>query len=693
MKSIYGISVCAITLGLALGFADSAHAQTSETGVEAIEDIVVTARKREERLIEVPIAITAMTGDTLDQRGARSLADVLQEAPGVGIFDTGDGITKITVRGISTTLGANENGYYLDELPFTGVNVPLSPDVRSWDLDRIEVLRGPQGTLFGEGSMGGTIRILTRDPDLDDWSAKGLLFGSDARGGGGNYGAKGALNIPIVADKVALRVAGTHENFGGWIDDPSTGMRNVNDQRIDTFRAKLRVDPVERLSLGASYWLYDGRFDAGANAADDGTQPLSARLTNTLRYELIGATARYDLGDAELFYAFSHNSFDLPQTGDLLGAPLELGSSIRVTAHEARIASTGNGAFKWTAGYYHRGSRRADTLVYAPFALDTVMTARSTANAVFGEATYTLADAIDLTAGLRYFHDRIDGREASGGVVAPVPGKSYESLNPRFSLAWRPDRSLTVYATVAKGFRSGQTQPLTASAIGDALGIDLPVNLSQDSLWSYELGAKADLLDGLMMVEGAIYHARWKDFAVRYPLGATGFNGLINSAGTRTTGVEANALLRPAKGLTVAIGGAWVDATYVEAVPGTGIVEGTRVDNVPKLSLNGSIDYRRPLSDMLTGNARIGFQHSSRRIAPSFAAYRPGDAITRVDARLGVEAGKWNVALFAENLTDERGAVGPRTVAPLGPGMEDVYAPRLRPRTIGIELGFRFGGN
>ena len=323
--------------------------------------------------------------------------------------------------------------------------------------------------------------------------------------------------------------------------------------------------------------------------------------------------------------------------------------------------------------------------------IDTNDKATSRTNAVFGEATWTVDGKVDLTAGLRYFHDRLDGRAQQGGVVSPIDGKSYESVNPRFSIAWRPDRDLTVYATVAKGFRSGMTQDLTARTIGESLGIELPDNLKQDSLWSYELGAKADLLDGLMLLEGAVYHSRWKDVAVRRLLGDTGLNGLINSHGTRTTGIEFSALLRPAKELTLAASGAWNNATHVADIPGTEIVRGARVDDVPRLTLNGSVDYRRPVSNALTASGRIGFQYSSRRFSPSQIGSRPGDPITRLDAQLAIEAATWSVALFAENLTNEKGAVSARSVAMLGSGIDEFYASRLRPLTVGIALSFNFG--
>ena len=215
-----------------------------------LEEVVVTARKRSERQIDVPIALTSISGDALDQRGVSSVGAALSEVPGVNIYDRG-GSYKLSIRGISTSLGSNENGYYLDDLPFTGVTVPLNPDVRAWDIDRIEVLRGPQGTLLGEGSMGGTVRILTRDPEFNDWDAKLSLSGSSTSDGGTNRGAKAMINIPLVDDRLALRLAGTKEKFPGWIDNVVTGAQNVNLLEYTSYRAKLRFQPTDALSVGA----------------------------------------------------------------------------------------------------------------------------------------------------------------------------------------------------------------------------------------------------------------------------------------------------------------------------------------------------------------------------------------------------------------------------------------------------------
>ncbi|WP_238539070.1 TonB-dependent receptor [Novosphingobium sp. AP12] len=678
----------------------SAPVAAQEQGAPAADagrdgDIIVTARKREERAIDVPIAVTAVSGAALEKRGAANLADFLQEAPGVGIYDGGSALgTKITIRGISTSLGANENGFYLDDLPFTGVTVPISPDVRAWDLDRVEILRGPQGTLFGEGSMGGTVRILTKGADLNDWEAKGLGMVSDTKGGGTNAGAKGAFNAPIIPGVLAVRVAGTHERYQGWVDNSDTGQTNVNDQTYDTFRAKLRFDPVDRLSITGNYWFSESDFPGGGSTArDDGEQTRTTVPSSRSREELYGATARYDLGGAELFYSYSHSDFTVPQQGASPRGTIDVNIDIGVEAHELRLASTGDGPLTWTIGGYARDSQRNDTVKFSAAGIDNDAQINSRARALFGETTYTLPGVpVDLTAGLRYFEDRVSGFEANSGVAVDQPGKTYHSWNPRFSVAWHPMANATIYASAAKGFRSGQLQPSVPYALGPVYGVVLPATLSQDAIWTYEVGAKADLWDRKLTLEGALFYSDWKDVAVRIPIPRTSFNGLINSDGTRTKGAELSIVAVPTPGLTLSAGGAYVDAEYVSAVPGTAIVKGSAVDDVAKFTANASADYSTQVSDDVQAFGRIGWQHSSPRRNSSYSAFLPGDTIDRIDARVGVELAQLTIALFADNLTDDTGATSFRSVYQVGPTAFDITSNRLRPRTLGLEASFRFGG-
>jgi outer membrane receptor protein involved in Fe transport len=688
-----GATVIAIASGFAAAVPGVAQAQQSASTENALEDIIVTARKREERSIDVPIALTAITGETLERRGVRNIAEFLQEAPGVGIYDSGNGMNKVTIRGVSTSLGANENGYYLDDLPFTGVTVPLVPDVRAWDLERVEVLRGPQGTLFGEGALGGTIRILTADADLNDFEAKASGSASSTDGGGENYGIKGAVNLPIIQDVLAVRLAATHETFDGWIDNNVTGATNLNEQTFDTFRAKVRFDPNDRLSIRGSYWKSEADFpNGGASATDDGQQSQSTVLSNAVNYELFGGSARYDLGGSELFYGYSNNSFVLPQSGALSGGTLEATISIDVEAHEFRWSSTGAGALQWTVGAYQREAKRSDDLQFALFGIDNVSNTDTKAQALFGEATYSFSTVpVDVTAGLRYFHDELENVEANAGVFGDPIGDTYESWNPRFAVSWKPQQNVNIYASAAKGFRSGQTQPSTSVALAEPYGIILPEALAQDSIWTYEIGAKADLMDRMLSVEAAVYFSQWKDVTVRIPIADTGFNGLINSEGTETKGVELSVVARLIEGLTLTASGSYNDAEYVGGVPGTAIVDGSPVDEVAKYTASASADYRWVVSGDIGGFARASWQYTSPRSFDSFPLYQEGDTINRVDARLGVDFDTVTVALFVDNLTNEDGATTYRAVSALGGGAFDIVSPRLRPRTIGIEATLRFG--
>ena len=655
-----------------------------------LEEVVVTARKRSERQIDVPIALTSISGDALDQRGVSSVGAALSEVPGVNIYDRG-GSYKLSIRGISTSLGSNENGYYLDDLPFTGVTVPLNPDVRAWDIDRIEVLRGPQGTLFGEGSMGGTVRILTRDPEFNDWDAKLSLFGSSTSDGGTNRGAKAMVNIPLVDDRLALRLAGTKEKFPGWIDNVVTGAQNVNLFEYTSYRAKLRFQPTDALSVGASYWHYKVDGPGGTSTADDrGDADQGVSLAAVIEYSLVGFSAAYDFGPVELAYSFADNSFELPQRGALFGGTLEATIGIDVRSNELRLASQGDGPLQWTLGAYKREAIRRDAFVFALFGLNNTSRTDATSEALFGEATWSLSSApIDLTLGLRSVREDLKGQEANSGVPTPPAGGKYNSTNPRFIVAWRPNEAWRVYASAAKGYRSGQLQPSVSKGIGGALGIPLPDALSDDSIWTYELGTKASLADNRATFEAAIYQSDWKDVTVRIPLGATGFNGLINSKGIDVQGLEAS--------LTTLLGEAWrlnlnasySDAVFAGTVPGTGIKDGSPVDDHAKTTASMSLDYTTTVFGDLTGTGRFGVQYASERDFPSFGPpqYLPGDTTTTMELRFGLESRHWGVQLFVDNLTDEDGAISPRAAQQV-PGALPT-ATRFRPRTIGLQVNLK----
>lgn len=462
----------------------------------------------------------------------------------------------------------------------------------------------------------------------------------------------------------------------------------MNSQEFDTFRAKVRFDPVEDLTINGSYWLYDAFFPSGGSiGSDDGQVAQGTVFDNGVKNELFGLTGEYDFGDVGVFYGYANNNFDLPFTGTFGGGALSAVSDAKTDSHEVRFFSDNDSNLQWTVGLYQRTATRSDNTIIEAFAINSGSEARSRVRAVFGEGTYSFGDTgFEATAGIRYFEEDRTGNESASGVVTDLPDAKFDNWNPRFSLAWAPNDDVNFYISAANGYRSGQLQAGSSAQIAQLLGIDLPDATEPDSIWSYEAGVKANLMDQKVTLEAAIFNSRWKDVASLQPLGATGLSGLVNTDGTETTGIEAAVTARPTEGLTLFVSGSYTDPEYTAAVAGTGIDAGDIVDGTSRFTANASIDYRRPLTDTMDGFGRIGWQHRSAQHPAFVPTNVPGDVIDIIDARLGVEFDKFRLALFADNLFNEDGAASYRTVTPL-----ESTALRVRPRTIGVELSVNIG--
>lgn len=663
----------------------AAPAGTSQNDPVTLGSVVVTARKRDERQIDVPIAMSAITGEQIDAMGLLNVTDVINITPGASSIDTGGGFTQVQIRGVSSSLGGNDNGYYIDETPFTGVTVPWYPDARSFDIDRVEILKGPQGTLFGEGSMGGTVRIITRKPDFERFAAGVELDASKVSDGGDGRGAKVYANVPLIDGKLALRVAATDETTPGWIRNTVTGEDNVNENDIRTHRAKLRFAPTDNWNIDLAYWKYKSDSQAASNAAyDDMTN--DSFLSNENEWDSTSLTSTYDFENSQLVYVFSDAGLTYGQFGELAPEiPLEAVIDIGVRTHELRWASTGERKIDWTAGYYLRKAVRND-VVDIPGILTSTSEQINDAYAFFGEATLNISRQWALTGGLRYFKDEVDGSDiASDGSVSTLDA-TFDSWNPRLSLSFKPSEDVTFYASAAKGFRSGQLQPIGSILLAELFGVELPSTIDPDTIWTYELGAKSILADGKIMLEGAVFYSDWEGVAVRVPI-TPQINGLANSDGTKNKGVEFNVIYMPSSNLTLQAGGSYIDARYSADVPGTPLFKGTPVYNVPATTFNTSASYGWDIGENLRAVASGLAQYESVR-KTALTAGTPGDALTRIGARIGLESpAGWAVYLYGENLTNEDGAINARSASQFD-GNGDLLrlgaANRYQPRTYGV---------
>ncbi|MEN4903146.1 TonB-dependent receptor [Luteimonas sp. TWI1437] len=658
----------------------AAQATSHDATVKELGSVTVTARKRSERQIDVPIAMSAITGEQIDAFGINNVSEIITMTPGAASVDNGGGFTQVQIRGVSSSLGGNDNGYYLDEIPFTGVSVPWYPEARSWDIDRVEILKGPQGTLFGEGSMGGTVRILTRKPDFNTFGGAFEGSASTTKGGSNGWGGKGVVNIPLIEDRLAARVAITDEKLSGWTDDNVTGNKDINEQRVKTGRVKVRFAPVDQWTMDLAYWKYESKAPGGGNGAlDDLTT--NSFYSNDDKWHTASFVSTYDFGGSELFYSFADAELDYANDGKLNPTTTYVSNiNLQVRTQELRWSSTGDRQVDWTMGYYLRKAQRNDGSQVGG-APPSRSSQTNDAYAVFGEVTVKLPDPRwALTGGLRYFSDDVDAISVSTTRTSTL-NANFDSWNPRVSVSFKPERDTTLYASAARGFRSGQLQPISSILLAEQNGIVLPSTIDPDSITTYELGAKSLFLDGSLLVEGALFYSDWKDVAVRVPITST-INGLTNSKGTENKGVEFNLVYTPTASLMLQLGGAVIDATYVADVPGTPLNKGTDVYNVPRNSLSASAAYSWDIRSDLRGVVRSGLVHDSAR-KTALTAGSPGDAITMLDARIGVEADAgWSAFLYGENLTNEDGALNARTT--LG------VANRLRPRTFGVLVRYSF---
>ena len=665
-------------------------------------EIVVTAQKREERLKDVPIAISVLTGDKLDQSPVQGVAEELTRVSGVVAFPNlqAGGGTIISMRGVSagsaTFAGSNPVSYYIDSVPFGLVQSAVTPDSNAYDLERVEVLRGPQGTLYGASAQAGVVRVLTRDADLDRFEFKGRVTGSSTKGGGGNYRGDAAINVPIIEGKLAARAVVGYQDLSGWIETPLGN--NVNSAQMRAARLKVNAQPTDRLSLGASVWV--SRTDTDGVPASDDNQWRGTLFPETgyNDYDAFGIKIGYD---AEKFSVQSSTSYLGFKSANALDTYQQFGThAIGILrfrgwtiAQEINFASLEEGPWRWTAGAMFRDSTDQNG-ARIPGTVNYTNTSRS--YAVFGELTRLfMDDKLGLTVGLRYFSDDVSSKEDPINPPLNPPNYYYEegsfdATTPRVVLTWRPNPMWSVYASYAQGFRSGTPQAYYST--GGRTGADL---VQPDELNNYEIGAKVEL--DRVSFEGAIYYADWKDVQQQLTVyfAPTGqyIAAIANGPSASGLGAEVSVTARPVSGFSFSANVGWNDLTldadiYQGAVLLFG--KGDRQNFSPELTAGLSLDYDFALgSGGYTGSVSAGANYSSKQGRRSVFNGRrvlgDGDALLVSRASFSVQSpGNWELTLYAENLNDEDGAV----VGSPFFGIDG--ATRMRPRTVGLQLDYHW---
>lgn len=693
----------ATLLVLSSATAPCVHAQQAK--LETLEEVIVTAQRREQKILDVPMSITALTGESLTRQGAASLLDLASVVPGMSTVEFSPGQNRVQLRGISSMNGKPTVGTYLDEMPLNveGGFPSYGADIRFIDLERVEVLRGPQGTLYGEGSMGGTIKYVTRAPNLDQASIGfDTTFGS-VTDGSNLYRGNVVVNLPVVEGVFAVRLAGGYEQSPGWIDYTATGNKDANEGTSETGRLKALWKVSE--SFTASLMLMAQNTDQEANNLGNirtRTSPFAIESPYIDKNRLASLVLNYD---ADAFSVMSATSYmrrtsdqSLDFTSLLPPVLLAIGFDPAVVAgidsisaqqyfefkgltQELRFASRGEGPFTWTGGLYFRdydqeGWNRTVTLPSIGFELLTGVpqSSNSQAQAVFGEVNYAFTNRFDVTLGLRYEREKRESAEAQKA--------EFSSVNPRLVLSYRPADGVLVYASAAKGFRSGGMNGLQQPP-----GCNFPPAYDPEKLWTYEIGSNLSMAGGRVVVQTAVFHNDWDEIQVLQYCQAS-IGTLVGNGGKATgTGLDLQVTLRPLDGLTLALSGSYNDSEYKDT--SATHWAGDPIDFVPEFTASVSGDYDFNWTASLPGRIHLDYQYTDqfsialRNLLVTQGGAANSDAYGKLNARVSVMRGDWEFALFGTNLTD----VNKQSV-PLYAGY--LLPTTMMPRTVGIGIRYNY---
>lgn len=694
-------------IGLA-ALASPALAQNAEVS----EEIVVTAQKREENIFDVPLAVQALGAEQLENAGVSNVADLTTLIPGASVVSSNTpGFDTIQIRGISSgTTGDGLVGYYVDETPFGIPNLQLSPPAGLLDVARVEVIRGPSGTLYGQGSMGGTIKLVTARPDSTAFSGQIEAQGSTTEGGGDNYSVSGVVNIPVVRDRFAVRIAAAYDELGGYaeFDDLLTltpDGDDVNDFTGVNVRATALWTPTPDLSVSGMYWRIDNQ--QGANNSLDSLVPNAPTIRalgrgpgfTNVDMDLYSLTLDWDTAIGTLTsnssYVDHTLDYDVPFVISFVND-----STFDTTSftQELRLASNGEGPLSWLVGGFFRDATiDSDICVYTTAScgpltslINIVGPLDTTSWSVFGEASLELfGGKLVPLVGLRYFEDDRSARGIDRNtLVASNTSASWDSLSPRFNLTYNASDDLLFYFNAANGFRSGALQtPSQATAANAALGLPpgtIGVQIDPDELWTYEFGGRWRSADRTFTLEASVYRTDWSDIQTQFASAAV--VSVANAGEAEITGLDVGVLWRATDSLSFRLVGNVNNAEITSAPAAlsaaTAIDPGERMPNVPGRNYTISADYERDVS-LLGGSVFSlygGYAYRDEQIDATTGA-RSGE-LNDLTLRAGIERGNWRLQVFALNALDD---VDPSSVAPASLVYQILY-----PRRVGVSLGVDF---
>ncbi|WP_417451930.1 TonB-dependent receptor domain-containing protein [Kordiimonas sp.] len=699
-----------------------------------LEDIVVTANRREQNLQDVPLAISVVKPDEFKGRGLVTLSDMLAYTPGMTTNNEGapPGLGTLTARGVGQFSHSPVVGVYIDDVPVnSNLNSEFFIDASLLDVERIEVLKGPQGNLYGSTSLGGAVKYITRKPALEEFRGDASANVSSTKHGGFNQIYSGRISTPIVNGKLGITVSGFYQDDAGLFDyvDGATG--DVLAENGDTY---------ERYGYAADlYWAASDRFGIRMNYTRQSTEwagsgvsylnaDYDAALGNyrttgnpddvqTIKTDLLSATINYEFDWATLTSVTAYmdspklflvdqnsagvmafiNSLEGHPTSTDTGFPTRTTTGYEKTVQELRLTSEMSDSFEWIVGLYYTDEDAPTQALGISTPSEWTVFDSSTVDsykeyAAFANVKYYLTPDLDVTVGGRISRQKVGldtvvtGHPALVGAGGALNAEVKDTADTwSFALSYRPNEALSLYSRVASGFRPARTNPPGAPIAS--------LDVSSDSLWSYEVGAKGYAAEGKIAYDIALWYIDWAQFQTLVPIFGASYIGNADH-GLTAKGFEGSLTLTPVDGLSVVSTLAYTDSKLDENEP---VIFGLKDQAVPGLAkwrASMNLRYDFALSGDVMAHVGGGFRYSSAQkgafdngdpASPSFSF--PGEEYILADMNAGLTfADNYSLSVYVTNLLNEvvytsasyDKIVGTPTGVP------------ARPRTVGAVLSVSF---
>lgn len=708
------------------------RAKKADSSQPQLQEIVVTAERRPTRLIDTPISMSVISSSALTAMGAVSFRDFANTVPGLNYTTTGEGYTQISLRGVTSGFFPGSTvAIYVDDVPYGSSSAfaqagQLSLDAGLFDLERVDVLRGPQGTLYGASAMGGVIKYVTTAPNLTKLEGEARAGAADIEDGGVSYNGAAVANVPVIPGELAIRASAYYNRNGGFVDNIALGQKDVNRSGTYGGRFEALLAPAAKLRIRLSAFLQDisREGDSTVDYHIDGT-PLYGPLDQSRlvaepfqqQYRLVSAEINYDSPFATFTSISSYQTVKTAVDHDLSGYYLPLLAEFGLNygalgfpinyftdklTQELRLVSNTRGSLQWLFGafYTHEGS--GNQQLFAPFDLNggpapnTLYTysAPSTFEeaAGYGDLTLHVTQRLAVTGGIRFAgNNQRYAQIGSGLFIGSEPERtSHDHVFTYLGNAtYRLSHHASAYARFATGYRPGgpnavANDPLTGKPLAAP-------TFAPDRLDSYEVGIKAQSADGDVSVALDGYYIQWHNIqitAVR-----NGFGVIANAPGGATIrGSELSVTGRPLDSVTLTGAFAYQDPRLSQANADLGAFDNERLPNVPPLTASISAEYRIGGSDAApTLGATLNYV-AARTSNFILSKSQPPYALASykvLDLHATFLLKALQLRLYVDNAANSRGAVSAWT-GYSAPGFAQVAL--VPPRTIGLTLTDYFGG-